>query len=155
MEKINQYIIQERQMIKEASEREEKAVQEDTLFSQYHQEMADYYKQIVECINSYVDFKGTDEDFIIRIANQPISEQQTLEFLRLRQISPYKKALGEIALLQKEKLEAIINFTITNEGITVHKDGKDLKAVKSVAELEEEGDILDKKKLSQKPIELI
>ena len=146
MERINQYIIQERQMIKEALQREEKAMKEDREYSIYHEDMANYYERIVQTIDSIVAFKGSsDENFIIAVANQVISEQQTVNFLQLRNLPLYKRALGETALLKKEKLETILNFKITNEGILVYKDGKYLRAVKIPQELEEEGNWLSDK----------
>lgn len=133
-------------MIREAQEQEERAIKEEANDSIYHEEMASQYERMVQVIDSILNFKGSsDESFIMAIANQNISEQQTINLLQLRNMPLYKKALGEVSLLEKEALENILDFKITNEGIPVYRKGKCLKAVKIPQELAEEGDLLNTK----------
>ena len=146
MEQANKIIIHERQMIGEAYQKEIKAIKEDDRFSMYHEEMANQYERLLQCIDGIVNFQGrNDEDFIIYFANMPISKKQVIELNQLRQNALYKRALGEVSLSRKEEIESILNYEITNNGIVTYNKGNAIRAIKIPQELAEEGNIIKEK----------
>lgn len=157
MKKINQVIMREAVMLMEILKRQYSYREDD--YSFYHSSMLDYYEYIKQSLFSITNYSGSkDEDFIIFIANAPLSNKQIQSLLDLRKEPIYIKAMGEAALLEKRILEKALDYEIHNNG---EKFSMGRQAVKIPSQLEEEGNLLSSKldrlcqegKLDEKKVE--